>query len=228
MKKPVVDYRQFRFSKLNDPQFSHLKLLGGWIIYFLLYFLTEAFIPNDRCFVVHSPMDDLIPFCEIFVIPYVFWYFLLVVSFVYFARFNPDGFRKLMTYIFICQMTAMVIYIVFPNRQDLRPEVFPRENVFSWVVSLLYDVDTNTNVCPSMHVAFSIAMASVWLKEKTASLFEKWFVFITAILVCLSTVFIKQHSVVDGFASLGLCFVIEVILYGKSYWMPRIFRKKAI
>ena len=38
MKKPVVDYRQFRLSKLNDPQFSHLKLLAGWIGYFLLYF----------------------------------------------------------------------------------------------------------------------------------------------------------------------------------------------
>ncbi len=29
VKKPVVDYRQFRLRKLNDPQFSHLKLLGG-------------------------------------------------------------------------------------------------------------------------------------------------------------------------------------------------------
>ena len=29
MKQPVVDYRKFRFSKLNDPEFSHLKLLAG-------------------------------------------------------------------------------------------------------------------------------------------------------------------------------------------------------
>ncbi len=40
MKKPMVDYRQFRFSKLNSQEFSHLKLLGGWIVYFILYFLT--------------------------------------------------------------------------------------------------------------------------------------------------------------------------------------------
>ena len=32
MKKPMVDYRQFRLSKLNTPEFSHLKLLGGWIV----------------------------------------------------------------------------------------------------------------------------------------------------------------------------------------------------
>ena len=47
MKQPVVDYRKFRFSKLNDPEFSHLKLLAGWLVYFLFYFLTENFIPYD-------------------------------------------------------------------------------------------------------------------------------------------------------------------------------------
>ena len=49
MKKPVVDYRQFRLSRLNDPQFSHLKLLLGWVVYFLFYFLTENFIPPESC-----------------------------------------------------------------------------------------------------------------------------------------------------------------------------------
>ena len=52
MKQPVVDYRKFRFSKLNDPEFSHLKLLAGWLVYFLFYFLTENFIPYDACHVM--------------------------------------------------------------------------------------------------------------------------------------------------------------------------------
>ena len=39
MKKPVVDYRSFRLQKINDPQFAHLKLLLGWVVYFCLYFL---------------------------------------------------------------------------------------------------------------------------------------------------------------------------------------------
>ena len=85
MRKPVVDYRQFRFSKLNDPQFSHLKLLLGWIIYFSMYFLTENLIPSEKCIVVHGRLDDLIPFCEWFVIPYVFWYLLIVITLLYFV-----------------------------------------------------------------------------------------------------------------------------------------------
>ena len=85
MKKPVVDYRQFRLRKLNDPQFSHLKLLAGWIVYFVLYILTENLIPAERCTPVHMWLDDVIPFCEWFLIPYVFWYGLVAFSLVYFA-----------------------------------------------------------------------------------------------------------------------------------------------
>ena len=42
----------------------------------------------------------------------------------------------------------MAVYIIFPNRQDLRPLVFPRDNLLTKGVALLYSVDTNTNVCP--------------------------------------------------------------------------------
>ena len=47
MRKPEIDYRTFRLSRLNDPQFAHLKLLGGWIWYFIMYFLTENLIPAE-------------------------------------------------------------------------------------------------------------------------------------------------------------------------------------
>ena len=40
MKKELIDYSGFSLSRLNEPRFSHLKLLGGWIVYFILYFLT--------------------------------------------------------------------------------------------------------------------------------------------------------------------------------------------
>ena len=70
MKKPVVDYREFRLSKLNTPQFSHLKLLLGWVGYFILYFLTENLIPAENCHPVWCKLDDIIPFNEFFVLFY--------------------------------------------------------------------------------------------------------------------------------------------------------------
>ena len=218
MKKPIVDYRTFRLSRINEPQFSHLKLLLGWLVYFAFYFLTEQLIPVESCRVVHSPLDDLIPFCEAFLIPYVFWYLLIVVSLGYFLLYNVDSFKKLQTFIIITQIAAMAIYIVFPNRQDLRPLVFPRDNLLTQGVALLYSVDTNTNVCPSLHVAYSIGIASTWLKEKDVSMAWKAFVVVAVALICMSTVFIKQHSVVDMFAALPVCLLAEVIVFGNSYW----------
>ena len=213
MKKPVVDYRQFRLGKLNDPQFSHLKLLGGWIIYFILYFLTENLIPAEKCTPVHIWLDDVIPFCEWFLIPYVLWYGLIAFSLGYFALYNIDSFKKLSKYIFITQMVAMAIYILFPSRQDLRPEVFPRENFLTWCIGLIYSFDTSTGVCPSLHVAYSIGIASVWLREKGVKVIWKVLLVILVILICLSTMFIKQHSATDFFAALPVCALAEILVF---------------
>lgn len=220
MKKPVVDYRTFRLSRINEPQFSHLKLLGGWIVYFILYFLTENLIPIESCHVIHSWLDDVIPYCELFVIPYVFWYVLIVVSLLHFALYNIDSFRKLSIYIMITQAVAMVIYIAYPNRQDLRPEVFPRENMLTWIQGLIYSFDTNSNVFPSLHVAYSLGIASTWVKEKDSPRWWKIFVVVAVTLICLSVAFTKQHSILDAFGALPLGLLAEVIVF-RRYWADK-------
>lgn len=217
MKKPVVDYREFRFSKLNTPEFSHLKLLLGWIGYFALYFLTENLIAIEKCHVIHSKLDDIIPFCEWFLLPYVFWYLLIVVSLGYFALYNIDSFKKLQTYIIITQVVAMAVYILYPNCQNLRPEVFPRENFLTDCIRFLYAFDTNTGVCPSLHCAYSIGIASVWLRTKNVSKWWKAFVVVAVLLICLSTMFIKQHSALDFFAALPVCLLAEILVFKVFY-----------
>ena len=68
MKKPVVDYRKLRLSNITSNEYRHLLLLIGWVIYFIMYFVTENLIPADKCHVVYSKVDDLIPFNEYFVL----------------------------------------------------------------------------------------------------------------------------------------------------------------
>ena len=217
MKKPMVDYRQFRFSKLNTPQFSHLKLLFGWVLYFAAYFLTENLIPVENCHVIHCGLDDIIPFCEWFIIPYVLWYPLIIFSLGYFAPYNLDSFKKLQTFIMITQLVATIIYIVYPNCQNLRPTEFTRDNILTDYIGFLYAFDTNTGVCPSLHCAYSIGIASVWLKEKDVSWAWKGFIVIFVILICLSTMFIKQHSAVDFFAALPVCLLAEILVFKVFY-----------
>lgn len=213
MKKPIVDYRHFRLSRLDEPQFSHLKLLAGWIVYFIMYFLTENLIPASSCHVMHCFIDDLIPFNEVFVIFYVSWYLLIVGSLLYFMLYNIEGFKNLSKYIIITQVVAMMVYIVYPSRQDLRPEVFADDNLLTQLVGLLYTADTNTGVCPSLHVAYSLGIASVWIKEKDVSILVRTFVVVLAVLICLSTMFIKQHSAVDVIAALPLGLLAEILVF---------------
>ncbi len=215
MKRPVVDYRTLRLSNINTPQFRHLKLLLGWVGYFALYFLTENLIPAASCHPVHTFLDDLIPFCEWFLIPYVFWYGLIVFSLGYFLLYDIPSFKALQTYIIITQVAAMAMYILYPTRQDLRPEVFPRDNFLTDCIALLYRLDTNTGVCPSLHVAYSIGIASVWLKKKDAHILWKSFVVVAVVLICLSTMFIKQHSAVDFFAAIPVCLLAEWLVFYK-------------
>ena len=217
MRKPVVDYRKLRPHNLISPEFNHLLWLLGWVGYFALYFLTENLIPAEKCYPVHSFLDDMIPFCEWFAMPYVGWYVVIVISLVYFALYNPRNFKNLQKYIIITQVMAMLCYIVFPTRQDLRPEVFPRDNVLTRLLGVIYTADTNTGVCPSLHVAYSLGMISVWLREKSASKAAKAVIVVFLVLVCMSVVFVKQHSVVDIYAAVPVCLLAEGVVFGREY-----------
>ena len=224
MKRAMVDYRQFRLKRINEPQFAHAKLWLTWLVYFALYFLTENLIPAEKCHVMHCFLDDLIPFNEYFLIFYTGWYLLVAGSLLYYFFYDVGRFRELDLYIFVTQMAAMACYIFFPSRQDLRPEVFPRENFFTWVMGLIYTFDTNTGVCPSLHVAYSLAIVSVILKDTELKKATKVLVTVFSILVCLSTAFVKQHSVVDFLAALPVVLLGEILIYGKAYWAPKLHR----
>ena len=128
MKAPAIDYRKLRLNNINTPEYRHLLLLLGWVGYFILYLLTENLIPAESCYPVHCWLDDVVPFCEWFIIPYVSWYFLIIGSLAYFLFYSVDSFKKLQTYIIITQIIAMAVYIIFPTRQDLRPTVMPSES----------------------------------------------------------------------------------------------------
>lgn len=216
MKKPVVNYSSFRLKKINEPEYSHLKLLAGWPVFVSLFILTEKLIPIDYCTEIYCALDEIIPFCELFVIPYILWYGLIVFSLGYFLLYDIEKFKKLQWKMIFVQIIAMLIYIIFPNKQDLRPKQFPRENFLTDIVALLYSVDTNTGVCPSLHCAISILIASAWLNKRDACIWLKIFISLLCLLICASTMFIKQHSFLDFVAALPL-FAIAETLYSMTH-----------
>lgn len=219
-KHKAVDYRDFRLRKLNTPQYRHLWLLLAWPLYGLSYLLTENLIPRENCYTVYCTFDDLIPFCEAFVVPYILWYFYVAGSVLWFLLYDLEGFRAMMKSVIIAMIAATVIYLVFPNRQDLRPLYFARDNIFTRILGLLYAIDTNTNVFPSMHVAYSLIIASSWLRQKNVRVWWKAAMTVFAVLVCLSTAFVKQHSVLDALGAFPICALADWYSYGRAQKTP--------
>ena len=76
--KPEVNYREFRIHKLNTPEFSHVRLLLYWPIFGLLFLFLERLQPQRNYYPVYCGLDDIIPFCEWALIPYLFWFVFLI------------------------------------------------------------------------------------------------------------------------------------------------------
>ena len=212
MKKPVVDYRKLRLRTLRTPAYSHLLLLLGWVAYFALYFITENLIPAERCHVIHCALDDAIPFCEWFVLPYVLWYALVAGSLAWFVLYDIGSFRALSVYIMVTQALGMACYILYPSIQLLRPAVFPRDNVLTRIIGFLYSFDTPTGVLPSLHVAYSLGLISVWFRSADASRLWKGLLAVLVAVIILATFFIKQHSVLDALAAIPVCAAAELVV----------------
>ena len=225
MRKPVVDYRGLRPATLTSPEYKHVLLLGGWIVYFILYFLTERFIPDSACHVIHCRLDDLIPFNEYFLIFYCSWYVLILGVLLNYLLYDVEKFKQLQSFIMLTQLLATIVYIVYPSVQQLRPESFERDNFFTALMTFIYNFDTPTGVCPSLHVSYTWGIVSTILKDRKLARWKRIFFLLLGIMICVSTAFVKQHSCVDIFFGLVLGLVVEVLVYGKTWWQPKLKTK---
>ena len=214
--EPQVDIRHFRLKDINMPQYHHFWLLLFWPAYYLRYFLVELLNPaGSVCHVMHTALDDLIPLWEIFLIPYGLWMVLMLALTAFTMIYDVDAFKKYIKYLIITITVSTTVFIVYPTCQNLRPNTFERNNFFTWILGIVYQVDTNTNVCPSEHVIGSMAMLATALNCRYLSdkLWKKVVVTISMILVSLSTVFLKQHSLLEVIYALPLCAAAYVLVF---------------
>ncbi len=196
---------------------GHYLWLLFWPLYLLRYFVIENCNPAAGYTVIHCPLDDRIPFQEGFLIFYCLWYVLIVGMHLYTAVEDPLGFRKYSKFLLISMSASTAIFLLFPSCQQLRPEVFPRDNLMTDLVSLLYSIDTNTNVFPSEHVIGSLAaVAAAAHSPKIRNTWKFCAIALLAVLICLSTLFLKQHSVLDLLAALPISAVTYYLCYGRK------------
>jgi len=174
------------------------------VVYMIFYMRMFSWLETRRVYdfhVVHTFLDDWIPFNEVFIVPYLLWfpYVICTVLYFIFRAKERNEFYRLSCNLIVGMTVFLLVSWLWPNMLELRPAVFPRENVFTDAVRWLYRTDTPTNVLPSIHVFNSLAceiavFTSPGLKKIKSVQAGSM---ILTVLIILSTMFLKQHSVVD-------------------------------
>ncbi len=196
------------------------KYRHGWVflyifIYLPWFFYLEKHITTDY-HLIHTAIDDKIPFIEYFIVPYTLWFLFIAVTVGYFFFFGKKSeFYRLIILLFSGMTIFLIVSTIYPNGLQLRPETFTRDNIFVDMVRQLYAVDTSTNVLPSIHVYNSLG-AYIAISHCSKLKQYKWvqiFTLLLTISIILSTMFLKQHSVIDVVAAFFMAGIMYVIVY---------------
>jgi membrane-associated phospholipid phosphatase len=131
---------------------------------------------------------------------------------------NKKEYYRTCIFLFTGMTIFLIVSTLWPNGLALRQAIMPRDNIFTRMVAFLYQIDTPTNVWPSIHVYNSIGAHLAIIRSnfgvkrgvRIASLS-------LCILIILSTLFLNQHSVFDVLTALGMAAVMYFAVYRPAY-----------
>lgn len=192
-----------------------IPLLVYAVIYCSWFAYLEKTVKRPAS-LIHMKLDDSIPFCEIFVIPYFLWFAYVSLTVLYLFFRDKQDYIRTCTFLFTGMTVFLIVSTLWPNGHHLRPNVMPRDNIFTAMVARLYRMDTPTNLWPSIHVYNSLGAHFAVIKNPR--LCRNKAVHIGSLVLCvsiiLSTVFIKQHSVFDVLTAFIMSAVMYILVYG--------------
>lgn len=195
-------------------KYKHAWVFSYILIYLPWFMYLEKHVTRNY-HVIHSAIDDKIPFVEYFIVPYLLWFVFIAAVFLYFFFTDVEGFYKLAKLMFTGMTIFLIISTLMPNGLNLRPVFFERDNIFIDMVRMLYRADTPTNVLPSLHVFNSIgACIAIYHSEALKKhRVVSWGAYILAGLIILATMFLKQHSIIDVMAAFLMAYTLYQFVY---------------
>ncbi len=220
--KETFYYKGFRLRDIGTPRYRHVFMVLWWAIYSPIFMLVGKHAYETGIYtVIHSTLDDMIPFQEGFILFYDLWYGFVAGMLVYALLFDVQAFKKGMWSFILFFTSILIVCIVFPTGHDFQPKTFPRDNFLTDLVKILYSLDRPTNILPSEHVIG--AWIVVFMASDSKKLSKPWILslFIFAALgITLSVVFVKQHSVVDVFAAIPVIVLCYFVCFFKGDRSP--------
>ena len=189
------------FLKLRNliPDYAVLPIASMLFLNAVAFWGTRLITDKMTHYDLSGVMDYHIPFIPVFIIPYVLAFVQWIVGYLVIARQGKEYCDKVMGGEMIAKLIAGIIFIAFPTTM-LRGEV-TGSDVFSQAVALLYKVDAPTNLFPSIHCLESYICMTSALEMTDVDGRYRISMVVMSILVFLSTVFIKQHVILDSFGA---------------------------
>ena len=183
---------------------KHIWLFGIYGIIGSLYGVFNK--PWNEVSNLTTIFDMKIPFLKIFIIPYYSWYVFLIVG-VLFLMFNDKkSYYKAVYSLCIGVAICYVIYLLFQT--TLARPVVVGNDFLSRLVRYTYQNDNPFNCFPSIHVYTTSVIGYFLLGLKNLKAYQKSMILTLVISIILSTLFVKQHLILDVISALGLGYFI--------------------
>lgn len=194
-----------------------------WVLLYFLLYLPWFYLLEQRdtsqCTIVQLRVDHMIPFCEYFIIPYLLWFFYIAAGICYMLFTQPkERFYRFTGVLFGGMTVCLILYTFFFTGLNLRPNIDVDKNLFTQLVARLWSVDTSTNVCPSIHVFATMAVQSALTQCRFDLRHPVLYrgSTVLSVLIVLSTMFLKQHSVLDVVCAFLLLWTMHRAIYGAA------------
>ncbi len=225
--------RNMKIIKRILPKYAYIPIIICLLWNELAYHVSRLFTNLLPHYDFSLELDSKIPYESSFIVIYVLSYALWVIGFLVFARESRAICNEMFAAEFIGKTICFVCFVAIPTemvRADLTSGVF-----FNWITQIVYTFDEPNNLFPSIHCMESwICFRGAMKCKKIHSAYcAVWFVL--AVLICASTVFVKQHVFVDiisgiAVAEIGM-FLSNKLNAGRVYDVIRLkfimLRKRA-
>jgi membrane-associated phospholipid phosphatase len=194
----VLDARLERWmsdaeGRLRKPRVA-IVVAVIYVLFTATYVSINAWSVGGDAHTLFLPGEERLPFLPIFEYLYVLTYFVAVLIIATVRDY--DRFRRLLHATGLTLLIAYTTYLVFPVYFE-RPRL-EVTSLHTWLLSLEY-MDKPYNHFPSLHVAHSwLAVFASQVSRRT-----RIGLYLLAVAVSISTIFVKQHYIADvlyGFA----------------------------
>jgi len=171
-----------------------------------IYDLTNHATANVHC--LQTAFDRAVPFIPQFIVIYNSLEPVIYITLIFFFIFHPKIFAALATAMITLFLISNGVYVIFQTYVP-RPNLTHGTNWYVDEVIKLYESDNPYNCFPSLHCGTSALVASFWFVKKRYKIIA-WIMAAWAVLIALSTQFLKQHvlgDILGSFIAIALYFL---------------------